>query len=133
MNCNWFKNVLLSVVIVAPMVINTSCGTILYPERRDQKHGNIDPGVVVLDAVGLLFFLIPGVIAFAVDFTTGAIYLPEGDEPFYIKDKSSMLDGMKMYQVPKEELSQEFIISFIKEKTGHEIDANNLQATNLRY
>ncbi|MDX1268386.1 MAG: hypothetical protein R3311_13565, partial [Oceanisphaera sp.] len=26
----------------------------------------------------LLFFIVPGVIAFAVDFTTGAIYLPGG-------------------------------------------------------
>src|SRR5215472_17337813 len=54
----------------------TSCGTILYPERRGQPRGPLDPGVVVLDAIGLLFFIIPGVIAFAVDFSTGAIYLP---------------------------------------------------------
>jgi hypothetical protein len=57
------------------------CGTILYPERRGQRVGTLDPGVVVLDALGLLLFFIPGVIAFAVDFSTGAIYLPEGDEP----------------------------------------------------
>jgi hypothetical protein len=31
---------------------------------------------VVLNAIGLLFFFIPGIIAFAVDFSTGAIYLP---------------------------------------------------------
>jgi hypothetical protein len=30
----------------------------------------------VLDAVGLIFFISPGVIAFAVDFTQGTIYLP---------------------------------------------------------
>jgi len=34
--------------------------------------------VVALDAIGLLFFFVPGVIAFAVDFVTGAIYLPGG-------------------------------------------------------
>jgi len=113
------------------MFLNTSCGTILYPERRNQKAGHLDPGVVVLDAVGLLFFLVPGVVAFAVDFTTGAIYLPEGDEPFYMKDKSSMLNNMKMYQVPKDELSEEFIIAFLKDKTGKEIDVKNLQALNL--
>ena len=32
--------------------------------------------MVILDAVGLLFFLIPGIIAFAVDFGNGCIYLP---------------------------------------------------------
>jgi hypothetical protein len=54
------------------------CGTILYPERRGQPAGHLDWGVVALDAIGLLFFLVPGVIAFAVDFATGAIYLPPG-------------------------------------------------------
>ena len=34
--------------------------------------------MVILDALGLLIFLIPGVSAFAVDFSTGAIYLPPG-------------------------------------------------------
>ena len=60
----------------------TSCGTIIYPDRANQKHrGQLDPAVVILDAVGLIFFLIPGIVAFAVDFGTGAIYFPEGHEP----------------------------------------------------
>ncbi len=37
--------------------------------------------LVVLDGLGLLLFVIPGVAAFAVDFSTGAIYLPI--EPYY--------------------------------------------------
>jgi hypothetical protein len=56
----------------------TACGTILHPERKGQVDGRIDAGVAVLDAVGLLFFIIPGVIAFAVDFSNGTIYLPGG-------------------------------------------------------
>jgi hypothetical protein len=54
------------------------CGTIIYPERRGQRSGRIDVGIAVLDGLGLLLFIIPGVIAFAVDFSTGAIYLPGG-------------------------------------------------------
>ncbi len=54
----------------------TGCGTILYPERKGQIDGQLDTGVVALNAIGLLFFLIPGVIAFAVDFSNGTIYLP---------------------------------------------------------
>lgn len=54
------------------------CGTILYPERKGQKSGKIDIGVALLDGVGLLFFLIPGIIAYAVDFNNGTIYLPGG-------------------------------------------------------
>lgn len=52
------------------------CGTILHPERRGQQAGPLDWEVVALDAVGLIFFFIPGVIAFAVDFNNGTIYLP---------------------------------------------------------
>jgi hypothetical protein len=55
-----------------------SCGTVIYPERRGQPAGRLDIGVVALDGLGLLLFLVPGVIAFAVDFATGAIYLPPG-------------------------------------------------------
>lgn len=54
-----------------------ACGTIFYPERRGQISGEIDPGVAILNGIGLLFYLVPGVIAFAVDFATGAIYLPD--------------------------------------------------------
>lgn len=56
----------------------TACGTILHPERKGQRSGQIDPAIAVFDAIGLLFFLIPGVIAFAVDFSNGTIYLPGG-------------------------------------------------------
>lgn len=54
----------------------SGCGLILYPERKGQKSGDIDATVAVLDGIGLLFFIIPGVIAFVVDFHHGTIYLP---------------------------------------------------------
>ena len=57
-------------------VATLGCGTILYPARRGQPAGRLDWSVVALDAVGLLFFFVPGVIAFAVDFNNGTIYLP---------------------------------------------------------
>ena len=52
------------------------CGTLIHPERRGQRSGRIDPGIAILDGIGLLFFIIPGLIAFAIDFSTGAIYMP---------------------------------------------------------
>ncbi|MGV6475320.1 hypothetical protein [Azotobacter vinelandii] len=57
----------------------SACGSIFFPDRRGQIEGQIDYLVAGLDAIGLLFYVIPGVIAFAVDFTTGAIYLPPGE------------------------------------------------------
>jgi hypothetical protein len=50
------------------------CGTILYPERRGQTAGHVDTGVAVMDGLWCLVFIIPGVVAFIVDFGNGAIY-----------------------------------------------------------
>lgn len=66
---------MIAVSLSAAMVLQLSaCGTIFYPERKGTKSGEIDPVVAVADAIGLLFFFIPGVIAFAVDFNNGTIY-----------------------------------------------------------
>ncbi|APC17359.1 polyribonucleotide nucleotidyltransferase [Pseudomonas frederiksbergensis] len=66
-------------VLVATLLTQvTACGSIFYPDRRGQIDGKIDPAIAALDAVGLLFYIIPGLIALAVDFTTGAIYFEPG-------------------------------------------------------
>jgi hypothetical protein len=56
-----------------------ACGTLFYPDRRGQIEGRVDPLIVGLNAIGLVFGVIPGLIAFGIDFTTGAIYLPDGE------------------------------------------------------
>lgn len=56
-----------------------ACGTLFYPDRRGQIDGRIDPAIAVANAVGLLFYVIPGLIAFGIDFATGAIYLPDDE------------------------------------------------------
>ncbi len=70
----------------------SGCGTLLYPERKGQSGGRIDPAVAILDGVGLLLFLIPGLIAFAVAFSNGTIYLPGGRRA----EKSDDLSEVKM-------------------------------------
>lgn len=65
--------------LISSLVLQLAgCGTVFYPERRGQKSGELDVKIVVADAIGLLFFIIPGVAAFVIDFATGAIYLPGG-------------------------------------------------------
>lgn len=66
---------------VAAMVVSaalalqlTGCGTILYPERRGTTGGRIDTGVAVMDGLWCLLFIVPGVVAYIVDFSNGAIY-----------------------------------------------------------
>jgi hypothetical protein len=56
-----------------------ACGTLFFPDRRGQIEGKVDPVVVGLDAIGILFYVIPGLIAFGIDFATGAIYLPNDE------------------------------------------------------
>ncbi len=84
------------------------CGTIIYPERRGQRSGRVDVGIAVLDGLGLLLFIIPGVIAFAVDFSTGAIYLPGGKsraakdlDPGELAVISTSPDGLNLAKLDK--------------------------------
>lgn len=70
------KKSILSFTLVAYILSTTACGVILYPERQGQKGGKIDIAVALLDGAGLLFFVVPGLVAFAVDFHQGTIYLP---------------------------------------------------------
>lgn len=67
-----------AVLITALLTQLTACGTLFYPDRRGQIEGKVDPVIVGLNAIGILFYVIPGLIAFGIDFATGAIYLPGG-------------------------------------------------------
>lgn len=90
--------------VVAALLITqiTACGTLLYPERRGQTNGQIDIGVAALDAIGLLFFFVPGVVAFGVDFITGAIYLPGGGMASLTEDElNSIKNGPDSIDVEK--------------------------------
>ena len=69
-------NAIALIIVILTSMQTLSCGTILYPERRGQTSGEIDPGVVLLDVILFIPGIIPGVIAFAVDLTTGAIFKP---------------------------------------------------------
>jgi len=86
----------LRLVLLTVLALQTAgCGTILHPERRGQRGGRLDVGVVLLDAIGLLFFVIPGVIAFAVDFSNGTIYLPGGGPGILSEVKFDKAGGRK--------------------------------------
>jgi len=69
---------LTGLVLAASVTALVGCGTVFHPERKGQVSGRIDPVVAIANGVGLLFFIVPGVIAYAVDFSNGTIYLPSG-------------------------------------------------------
>jgi hypothetical protein len=96
------------------------CGMILHPERRNQPPGGgLDWSIVALDAVGLVLFFIPGVIAFAVDFTTGAIYLPPpgyGDAETPAND-----EPLVEVHVPPEYLTRQRVEQVTSEHVGRDV------------
>jgi hypothetical protein len=104
----------------AVLFCTTSCGTIMYPERRGQPAGQIDVGVAVLDGIGLLCFLVPGVVAFAVDFATGAIYLPYGYSDLDLSPTD--LKNAEVVHVEPSSLDRSEIESIVKEKTGKDVE-----------
>jgi hypothetical protein len=96
-------------VLVGLALLQISCGTIIYPERRGQKSGKLDPAVILLDGACLLIFVIPGIIAFAVDFATGAIYLPP--------EQSSEKQFYEVH-VPPDQLTAQRIEDIVRQHTG---------------
>ncbi|OLO05606.1 MULTISPECIES: hypothetical protein [Salinicola] len=98
--------------IVAGMVLSlTGCGTLFYPERKGQLQGRIDPGVAIADGLGLLLFIVPGVIAYAVDFSNNTIYLPGSHDASIDRVH---YDG---------QLSDHRLASLIETRTGRDVDA----------
>jgi hypothetical protein len=118
-------------IVVLLATLAAGCGTILYPERRGQPAGRLDFKVVALDAIGMLFFFVPGIVAFAVDFATGAIYLPP--EPYVIGAASGRLPPPEEWvkvELPRTGMSQRAIERAIAERTGFavELEAGEYQA-----
>ena len=107
------KRFIFALVLTSFVIQTSGCGTVLYPERKNQSAGKLDIGVVALDGIGLLFFIVPGVIAYAVDFNNGTIYLPKGysaiDSNVHVADMSA---------IHTDNLSSENIHKIVYNQTG---------------
>jgi len=97
-----------------------ACGTILYPERKGQRDGRLDIGVVLLDGIGLLCFIIPGVIAYAVDFSNGTIYLPGTRAKAMQADPS--LRGLRTVRFDPKKCTPRLLQDLIRRETGYDLD-----------
>ncbi|GGF75240.1 hypothetical protein [Alteromonas lipolytica] len=116
---------LISLTISSGLILNlTACGTILHPERKGQTDGRLDTSVVLLDALGLLFFFVPGVVAFAVDFSNGTIYLPGGF--------TSQLSEEELQSVIKEgKVDEQKLKAMVSQKTALQIPESQLYSQPL--
>jgi hypothetical protein len=111
---------LTALVLAIVMALQTaSCGFLIYPERKGQKSGSIDPGIAILDAAGLLVFVVPGLIAFGVDFVTGCIYLPGG------KRAANDPQPLRTVYFDPASLDASAIEAAVGKATGQAIDLSN--------
>ena len=110
---------IIAVAVMAILALQAAaCGVLIYPERQGQTKGQIDPAVAVLDGAGLLLFIIPGLVAFGVDFMTGAIYLPES------KSGENSDRSIHKHVVDPNGLSSDQIERIVTTETGYPIDIN---------
>jgi len=101
---------LLAVLLVFQLA---ACGTLLYPERHGQRSGRVDPAVLIFDGALLVLFIVPGLIAFGVDFHTGAVYLPG-------KGRS-----VSVVPIPTGEPTHEAIERIVHEHTGAVVELSD--------
>jgi hypothetical protein len=109
----------LYVLVCAVLIVQLAgCGTLMYPERKGQKSGRIDAGVAVMDGLCLLLFVIPGIIAYAVDFSNGTIYLPN-------TTRSSLnLKDIKQVKFDPKHYTNATIEKIIEKETGYAVKLN---------
>lgn len=106
----------LSLCVALALVLQlAACGYFMYPERRGQTGGKIDPSVAILDGLGLLLFIIPGVIAFAVDFSSGAIYLPGSAS---LEGQGGQYGDWAKLQIPEDKMTRDGVEDIIASQTN---------------
>ncbi|MGM8930843.1 hypothetical protein [Salinicola halophyticus] len=108
-----FRRLMAGAVVAGLMLSLTGCGTLFYPERKGQLQGRVDPGVAIADGLGLLLFIVPGVIAYAVDFSNNTIYLPGSHDASIDRVH---YDG---------QLSADSLMAMIETRTGRNLDADS--------
>jgi len=124
------KNALRKGVIVTLLICLltafSSCAFFLYPERRGNSAGRVDAPILVADCALLIFFFVPGVIALAVDFASGAIYVAAGQS----HSESSGKQWASVKEIDCDTamlLDSNFLQRLIKTQTGQSVDLAQAQ------
>lgn len=124
------KKGILSLCMATYIFNAAGCGVLLYPERQGQEGGKIDPVVAILDGVGLLLYLVPGLVAFAVDFHQGTIYLPDDS----VTDAGENAEKGRVVKVDGP-MTKENIEAALQKATGLRVDLSdeNVQAVDVTH
>lgn len=102
--------------------IAAGCGTLFKSERIGKASSNrIDAAILVLDCCGLLFGLIPGVVALVLDFNNKTVY-------FSATEVSGMPNSAEnMVALKVENMSEEAIAAALSEALGREVKYDQIR------
>ena len=89
---------IISILMVICFVNLSACvGTLFKRNQIYKVHSKkLDWFIVAVDSFFLLFFIVPGIVALAVDYSTGTLYLP--NETIVLKT----IDSKEIYNILKE-------------------------------
>ena len=127
----WKTTAVLGVVVLFATQLSSCSG--LYPHRRAGDRGQIEGARALMEDIGRLFFVVPGLAVFAVDFLQGAIYLPvplTGEGP-RVRLGPTRLRGpedLRKIDVDAHRLDAEIIEGIVETETGKRVrlDADDL-------
>lgn len=79
-------------VAVSFTFLAADCGTILYPERlRQEPSGKVHAPTLIMDCLWLFVFIIPGVVAIAVDLANRTMYYSEAELSSIDRNEDTMV------------------------------------------
>ena len=119
-------------LLALTLLMTSACGYLIYPERQGKNNDRIDPAILLLDIGAFFIGVLPGVVAFAVDITTGTIFLPPGEKSVLDKHLGYFnIDSKEQLVVAdSDHLDKPAIARALSEKYSMTIDANDLEFYN---
>ena len=129
-----FKKSMLVALAGVLMLQLTACGTLFYGERKGKPASSqIDPAVLVLDCCGLLFGIIPGVVAIVIDYRNKAIYYTKAEVKAMNSASIDSIDRSRMVAVKMDEMSNEAIEQALSRQLGQQVKLADLQVVAAQY
>lgn len=123
-----FKKSMLVALAGVLMLQLTACGTLFHAERKGQQASTqVDPTVLVLDCCGLLFGIIPGVVAIVIDYSNKTIYYTKAEVKAMNSASIDSIDRSRMVAVKMDEMSNEAIEQALSRQLGQQVKLADLQ------
>lgn len=106
----------------------TACGTLFHAERKGQQASTqVDPTVLILDCCGLLFGIIPGVVAIVIDYSNKTIYYTKAEVKAMNNASIDSIDRSKMVVVKLDDMNNEAIEKALSQQLGQQVKLADLQ------